>query len=62
MPPIDLLDSSFFEGPDEEVINDLERLCNTFEETFLPHVKPRSEVVYNPIFGVASFLVGASAS
>lgn len=60
LPPVDLLKSSFFDGPDDEVIKDLEQLCDVFQEKFMPIINPTSEIIYNPNFGIASAFVGGA--
>src|SRR5699024_2434672 len=58
--PRDIFDRSFFYKPDDEVIRDLELLCNVFSERFIPLVNPASKVAYNPHFGAASAFVGGA--
>ncbi len=61
MPPTNLLEKTFFNDPDDEVIKDLEQLCDVFQEKFLPaSVSPNSEIIYNPHFGVSSAFVGGA--
>jgi hypothetical protein len=60
-PPTNLLEDSFFDVPDVEVIKDLESLCDVFQEKFIPSViSPTSGIIYNPNFGVASSFVGGA--
>lgn len=61
LPPTNVLEDSFFDSPDVEVIKDLESLCDVFQEKFIPSViSPTSEIIYNPNFGVASSFVGGA--
>jgi hypothetical protein len=62
IPPSNLLRKSFFDDPDDEVIKDLEQLCDVFQDRFIQTIKPNSEIIYNPDFGVSSaFVRGADA-
>lgn len=62
IPPLDLLEPSFFNKPEDEIVNDLLQICEVFNTTFLPLVHADSKVYYNPNFGIASGLVrGADA-
>ncbi|MFB5087029.1 hypothetical protein PGC35_07375 [Psychrobacillus sp. PGGUH221] len=54
------MDKSFFDEPDDEIIKDLEQLCEVFQEKFIPTVTPNSEIFYNPSFGVSSAFVGGA--
>lgn len=61
LPPTNLLEKSFFNDPDEEIIKNLEQLCDVFQEIFIPTiVSPKSEIIYNPTFGVSSAFVGGA--
>lgn len=62
MPPMNILEASFFDDPDEEVVRDLALLNEVFQEKFMPLIHPQSKVIYNPNFGVSSaFVRGADA-
>lgn len=60
IPPANLLRKSFFDDPDDEVIKDLEQLCDVFQERFMHKIKPNSDIIYNPDFGVSSAFVGGA--
>ncbi|MGN7300364.1 hypothetical protein [Ferdinandcohnia sp. SAFN-114] len=61
LPPTNLLEKSFFDDPDDEVIKDLEQLCDVFQEKFIQtSVNSTSEIIYNPNFGVSSAFVGGA--
>jgi hypothetical protein len=61
LPPSNLLEKSFFDDPDAEIIRDVERLCDVFQDKFIPQViNPNSELIYNPNFGVSSAFVGGA--
>ncbi|SFB37640.1 hypothetical protein SAMN04488072_12118 [Lentibacillus halodurans] len=60
LPPTSLLEESFFDDPEDEVIKDLEQLCDVFQEKFIPTIGPISEIIYNPNFGVSSAFVGGA--
>ncbi|WP_218775541.1 hypothetical protein [Oceanobacillus senegalensis] len=60
LPPMNLFKKSFFDDPDDEVIKDLELLCDVFQEKFIPTISPTSEITYNPNFGASSAFVGGA--
>ena len=61
LPPANIFEKSFFSDPDEEILRDLNLLCDVFQKEFIPTiVRTNSEVIYNPNFGVSSAFVGGA--
>ncbi|MDV2581577.1 hypothetical protein [Alkalibacillus haloalkaliphilus] len=60
LPPSNIYRESFFDTPGDDVILDLELLCDVFQENFIPTITPNSDINYNPHFGIASGFVGGA--
>ena len=61
MPPQDIK-GSLLGKEEQEILEDLQRLCVVFIEHFMitEVIKPESNVVYNPHFGIASMICGGA--
>lgn len=61
LPPANIYEKSFFSDPDEEILRDLDLLCDVFQKEFIPKItRSNSEIIYNPNFGVSSAFVGGA--
>lgn len=59
--PVDIK-ATLFDKEQKEIVDDLKNLCNVFEDTFIKShiINEKSEVVFNPTFGLCSFKIGGA--